>query len=79
VPSDFENEYRGELRAMLEAKLAGQEITAPEPTPEAPVVDLLEALRRSVAESKEKKTSKARKGKAAEKAPARSRARAKAS
>jgi DNA end-binding protein Ku len=79
VPSDFENEYRGELRAMLEAKLAGQEITAPEPTPEAPVVDLLEALRRSVAESKEKKTSKARKGKAAEKAPAGSRARAKAS
>src|SRR5215204_1811256 len=79
VPSDFENEYRGELRAMLEAKLGGQEITAPEPTPEAPVVDLLEALRRSVAESKEKKTSKARKGKAAEKAPARSRARAKAS
>jgi len=79
VPNDFENEYRGELRAMLEAKLAGQEITAPEPTPEAPVVDLLEALRRSVAESKEKKTSKARKGKAAEKAPARSRARAKAS
>jgi DNA end-binding protein Ku len=79
VPADFENEYRGELRAMLESKLAGQEITAPEPTPEAPVVDLLEALRRSVAESKEKKTSKARKGKAAEKAPARSRARAKAS
>ena len=79
VPSDFENEYRGELRTMLEAKLAGQEITAPEPTPEAPVVDLLEALRRSVAESKEKKTSKARKGKAAETAPARSRARAKAS
>ena len=79
VPSDFENEYRGELRTMLEAKLAGQEITAPEPTPEAPVVDLLEALRRSVAESKEKKTSKARKGKAAEKAPARSRAGAKAS
>jgi non-homologous end joining protein Ku len=64
---------------MLEAKLAGQEITAPEPAPEAPVVDLLEALRRSVAESKEKKTTKARKGKAAEKAPARSRARAKAS
>ena len=79
VPDDFENEYRGELRAMLEAKLAGQEITAPEPAPEAPVVDLLEALRRSVAESKDKKTTKARKGKAAEKAPARSRARAKAS
>jgi DNA end-binding protein Ku len=79
VPEDFANEYRGELRAMLEAKLAGHEITAPEPAPEAPVVDLLEALKRSVAEAKDKKTEKARKGKAAAKAPARSRARAKAS
>jgi DNA end-binding protein Ku len=79
VPDDFANEYRGELRAMLESKLAGHEITAPEPTPEAPVVDLLEALKRSVAEAKDKKTAKARKGKAAAKAPARSRARAKAS
>src|SRR5437763_2311331 len=43
---DFENEYRRDLRAMLEAKLAGQEITRPEPTPETPVVDLMEALRR---------------------------------
>jgi len=33
---------------MLEAKLAGQEITRPERTPETPVVDLMEALRRSV-------------------------------
>jgi DNA end-binding protein Ku len=79
VPEDFANDYRGELRAMLEAKLAGHEITAPEPAPEAPVVDLLEALKRSVAEAKDKKTEKARKGKAAAKAPARSRARAKAS
>jgi DNA end-binding protein Ku len=45
---DFENEYRRDLKAMLEAKLAGQEITRPEPTPETPVVDLMEALRRSV-------------------------------
>ena len=79
TPEDFQNEYRGELRAMLEAKLAGEEIKAPEPAAEAPVVDLLEALRRSVADAKDKKDTKARKGKAAEKAPARSRARAKAS
>ncbi|MGE5690604.1 MAG: Ku protein [Pseudomonadota bacterium] len=79
VPEDFANEYRGELRAMLEAKLAGKEVARPEPAPEAPVVDLLEALRQSVAEAKGKKTTQARKGKAAEKAPARSRARAKAS
>ena len=47
-PADFENEYRRDLRAMLEAKLAGEEIAMPEPVPETPVVDLMEALRRSV-------------------------------
>src|SRR5438105_1626349 len=46
--ADFENEYRRDLKAMLEAKLAGQEIKRPEPAPETPVVDLMEALRRSV-------------------------------
>jgi len=54
-PTEYENQYRGELRAMLEAKLAGQEIARPEPVPEAPVVDLLEALKRSVAEAKQRK------------------------
>jgi DNA end-binding protein Ku len=46
--AEFENEYRRDLKAMLEAKLSGQEITRPEPAPETPVVDLMEALRRSV-------------------------------
>jgi len=55
-PAEFANEYRHELRAMLDAKLAGEEVARPEPVPEAPVVDLLEALRRSVAESKGRKT-----------------------
>jgi DNA end-binding protein Ku len=49
-PADFENEYRRDLNAMLEAKLAGQEVKRPEPAPEAPVIDLMEALRRSVEE-----------------------------
>jgi DNA end-binding protein Ku len=47
---DFENEYRNDVRAMLDAKLAGQEIARPEPVPETPVIDLMEALRRSVAD-----------------------------
>jgi DNA end-binding protein Ku len=50
-PEEFRNEYRDDLRGMLEAKLAGQEIAKPEPVPEAPVVDLMEALKRSVAET----------------------------
>src|SRR5437588_6970894 len=45
-PAEFENEYRRDLRAMLDAKLAGEAIAAPEPLAEAPVVDLLEALKR---------------------------------
>ena len=46
------SEYRRDLRAMLEAKLAGEEVTVPEPEEAAaPVVDLMEALRASVAEA----------------------------
>jgi DNA end-binding protein Ku len=79
-PADFENEYRRELKAMLEAKLAGQEIKRPEPTPETPVVDLMEALRRSVADVQgrraaagtgTKKTKAASPGGSRRKAPAR--------
>jgi DNA end-binding protein Ku len=47
---DFENEYRNDVRAMLDAKLAGKEIARPEPVAETPVIDLMEALRRSVAD-----------------------------
>jgi DNA end-binding protein Ku len=65
--ADFENEYRGELKAMLEAKLAGQEITRPEPAPETPVVDLMEALRRSVADVQERRDNGPSKAKAAPK------------
>ena len=54
-PEDFENEYRRDLKAMLEAKLAGEKITRPEPVAETPVIDLMEALRRSVADSQGKK------------------------
>ena len=58
-PSELESQYRGNLRAMLEAKLAGEEIAKPQPVPETPVVDLMEALKRSVAEAKDRKTTKA--------------------
>jgi DNA end-binding protein Ku len=50
-PSELHSEYRQDLRAMLEAKLSGQEISKPAPAPETPVVDLMEALKRSVAEA----------------------------
>jgi DNA end-binding protein Ku len=62
---DFENEYRRDVRAMLDAKLAGEEIARPEPVAETPVVDLMEALRRSVADAQGRKpAAKPRKAKA---------------
>jgi DNA end-binding protein Ku len=54
-PEEYENEYRNDLRAMLEAKLEGKEITRPEPVPQAPVVDLMEALKQSVAQAQKTK------------------------
>jgi DNA end-binding protein Ku len=58
-PEEFRNEYRDDLRQMLEAKLAGQEIAKPEPVPETPVIDLMEALKQSVAETKKQPARKA--------------------
>ena len=71
-PSEFTSEYRSNLRAMLEAKLAGQEVTKPEPEPETPVVDLMEALRRSVEQAQASKAP-AKKAKAAPKGGSRTR------
>ncbi len=47
-PEEFRNEYRDQLKAMLEAKLAGEEIVAPEPAEPAQVIDLMDALKASV-------------------------------
>src|SRR5215207_10028566 len=69
-PEEYKNEYRSELRAMLEAKLAGQEIARPEPVTTAPVVDLMDALKQSVAQAQKKKApakSKAKKAPATRK------------
>jgi len=60
--SELVSDYRRDLKALLEAKLAGEEIAAPEPVAEtAPVVDLMEALKASVAEAQGKKAPKAAK------------------
>ena len=53
-PTELRSEYRESLRELLEAKLAGQEIEAPEQTAPTPVVDLMEALRASVAAASKK-------------------------
>jgi DNA end-binding protein Ku len=68
-PDDYANEYRNELRAMLEAKVAGKEIARPEPVTVAPVIDLMDALKQSVAQASKDKAPPKRK-----KAPAKRRA-----
>jgi DNA end-binding protein Ku len=75
-PEEYQNEYRNDLRAMLEAKLEGKEIVAPEPAKEAPVVDLMDALKQSVAQARKDKPSaaKPKAKKSAAKAPAKKRA-----
>ncbi len=51
-PTELHSEYRENLRELLEAKLKGEEIAKPEPVPEAPAIDLIEALKQSVAATK---------------------------
>jgi DNA end-binding protein Ku len=71
-PSELASDYRRDLRAMLEAKLRGEEIAVPEPVEEAPVIDLMEALKASVAAAKKPAAEKPKAGRA--KGKARSRA-----
>jgi DNA end-binding protein Ku len=52
-PDALVSEYRRDLRALLEAKMRGEEIVTPEPAEEpAPVIDLMAALKASVAAAK---------------------------
>jgi DNA end-binding protein Ku len=54
-PKELESVYRSNLRALLEAKLDGKEVVKPEePEPEAPVIDLMDALRASVEQASKK-------------------------
>ncbi len=51
-PAELRSEYRAKLRELLSAKLDGRELEAPEEeAASAPVIDLMDALRASVAAS----------------------------
>jgi len=64
-PGELRSEYRESLKELLEAKLTGQEIEAPAVAEATPVVDLMEALRASVAEASARKPAAGTKKKAA--------------
>lgn len=51
-PTEFKDDYREALLRVVEAKINGEEIEIVEPEPTAKVVDLMEALKASVAAAK---------------------------
>jgi DNA end-binding protein Ku len=51
-PEEYSDEYREQLQKIVEAKVNGEEIEIVEPEPTAKVVDLMEALKASVAAAK---------------------------
>jgi DNA end-binding protein Ku len=51
-PEKYRDEYQENLRAMIDAKLKGQEITEVAQPHMAPVIDLMEALKKSLAEKR---------------------------
>jgi len=58
---DYKDEYQEGLRKIIDAKIAGEEIVAPEEVAPPKVVDLMEALRKSLDQvsTGKKKTAKA--------------------
>jgi DNA end-binding protein Ku len=50
APDKYRDEYRESLRAMIEAKQKGQEVAVTPHPKLAPVIDLMEALKKSLAE-----------------------------
>ena len=75
-PKELVSEYRRDLQALLEEKLAGAPPAKPEveEEAEAPVIDLMEALRKSVADAKKRKTQAEKAADAPKRAPARKKA-----
>ncbi len=69
---DYKDEYREGLRQIIDAKIAGEEVVAPEIQEPPKVVDLMEALRRSLdaVSTEKKKPAKADLAKPAAKAKA---------
>jgi DNA end-binding protein Ku len=67
-PGDMEDRYEKRLREVIDAKLAGEEISVPEEAEDrGNVVDLMSALRKSLGEPKEKTAPPEKKSKAAKK------------
>lgn len=51
-PARFRNAFRERLEQLIESRIAGREVTRVEPRAPAKVIDIMDALRRSLAEAK---------------------------
>jgi DNA end-binding protein Ku len=54
-PSKYHDEYQGRLMQMIEAKREGQNVEAEAPKKRAPVIDLMQALQKSLGELPKRK------------------------
>ncbi|WP_230399810.1 non-homologous end joining protein Ku [Novisyntrophococcus fermenticellae] len=54
-PAKYKDEYQTRLRALIETKIAGKEVVAPETQGTGKVIDLMEALKASVDRAKKDK------------------------
>lgn len=54
-PSKYKDEYQIKLRALIETKISGKEVVAPEAESDGKVIDLMEALRASVEKAQKEK------------------------
>jgi DNA end-binding protein Ku len=61
-PGQFEDEYRQNVERLIKQKQKGQKITTVEQPRKAPVIDLMEALRRSLKSSAPEKASRTSRG-----------------
>src|SRR5208337_3058961 len=51
-PQKYHDSYRANLQQMIEAKVAGHKVVATPETHVAPVIDIMEALKKSLAEKR---------------------------
>jgi DNA end-binding protein Ku len=58
VPQDYKDGYQERLRGLVEKKIQGQEVVAPESSRKIYIVDLMEALKASCKRTRAQKTKK---------------------
>jgi DNA end-binding protein Ku len=56
-PDKYKDSYRENLQALIEAKIKGQEVVVPPPREPAKIIDIMEALKQSLAIAKKPATS----------------------